>query len=123
MCKGGKKSKQRFTVAFFVNAAGGKNSRDMVAALSCIVHCYYTTPIIKCVGQHTRGNFCRWQHGNFIVLHGTSHATFYKSLGNGQVAYSQVTCRMYHAIFCAQRARTMKLPCCQRQKLPSVCWP
>ena len=42
---------------------------------------------------------------------------------NRQVAYSQVTCRMYHAIFCAQRAQTMKFLCRQRQNLPRVCWP
>ena len=30
MCKGGKQSKQRFTVAFFVNAAGGKELKPIV---------------------------------------------------------------------------------------------
>ena len=56
------------------------------------------------------------------AVHGILHAIFYKSLGNRQVAYFRVTCRMYHAIFRAQRAWTMKLPCRQGQKLPCVCW-
>ena len=53
------------------------------------------------------------------AAHEISHATFYKSLGNRWAVYSQATCRIQHAIFHAQHARTM-LPCRRRQKLPRV---
>ena len=61
------------------------------------------------------------QHYRSWVLHmEILNATFYKLLENRPLVYFQATCRMYHAIFHAQLAQMIMLPCHQQQKLPCV---